>query len=69
VKAFQQALNSSQNILESTKLDALNANQTRRDLYRAKYNYLLSRLHLKATLGTLSEKDLNVVNKAFHDHV
>jgi outer membrane protein len=80
VKALQQALKSSQSLLESSKLgqsvgvktnlDVLNAQQqlysTRRDLYQAEYNYLLSRLHLKDAVGTLGEEDLNGVNQALH---
>lgn len=80
VKALQQALKSSESLLESSKLgqsvgvktnlDVLNAQQqlysTRRDLYQAEYNYLLSRLHLKDAVGTLNEEDLSAVNKALH---
>jgi len=80
VKALQQALKSSESLLESSKLgqsvgvktnlDVLNAQQqlysTRRDLYQAEYNYLLSRLHLKDAVGTLSEEDLIAVNQALH---
>jgi outer membrane protein len=80
VKALQQALKSSQSLLDSSKLgqsvgvktnlDVLNAQQqlysTRRDLYQAEYNYLLSRLHLKDAVGTLSEEDLTAVNLALH---
>jgi len=80
VKALQQALKSSESLLESSKLgqsvgvktnlDVLNAQQqlysTRRDLYQAEYNYLISRLHLKDAVGTLSEEDLSAVNQALH---
>jgi outer membrane protein len=80
VRALQQALKSSQSLLESSKLgqsvgvktnlDVLNAQQqlyaTRRDLYQAEYNYLLSRLRLKNAVGTLSEEDLTTVNQALH---
>jgi outer membrane protein len=80
VRALQQALKSSQSLLESSKLgqsvgvktnlDVLNAQQqlyaTRRDLYQAEYNYLLSRLRLKNAVGTLSEEDLSTVNQALH---
>lgn len=80
VKALQQALKSSESLLESSKLgqsvgvktnlDVLNAQQqlysTRRDLYQAEYNYLLSRLHLKDAVGTLGEDDLSAVNLALH---
>ena len=78
VKALQQALKSSESLLEASKLgqgvgvrtniDVLNAQQqlfsTRRDLYQAEYNYLLSRLRLKAAVGTLSDEDIASVNQA-----
>ncbi len=81
VRALQQALKSSQSLLESSKLgqsvgvktnlDVLNAQQqlysTRRDLYQAEYNYLISRLRLKDAVGTLSEEDLSTVNQALHE--
>ncbi|MBI1175226.1 MAG: TolC family outer membrane protein [Sideroxydans sp.] len=80
VKALQQALKSSESLLEASKLgqevgvrtnlDVLNAQQqlysTRRDLYQAEYTYLLSELQLKAAVGTLSEDDLAGVNKALY---
>lgn len=80
VKALQQALTSSESVLEASKLgqevgvrtnlDVLNAQQqlyaTRRDLYQAQYNYLLSQLRLKAAVGTLGEDDLNRINLALH---
>lgn len=80
VLALQQALVSSTNVLEATKtgqdvgvrtnLDVLNAQQqlyaTRRDLYQAEYNYLVSKLRLKAAVGTLDEADLKQVNQALH---
>lgn len=80
VKALQQALKSSQSLLDSSKLgqqvgvrtnlDVLNAQQqlysTRRDLYRAEYNYLMSRLQLKAAAGVLTEDDLREINRALH---
>jgi len=78
VKALQQALTSSTSLLDASKLgqevgvrtnlDVLNAQQqlyaTRRDLYQAEYNYLLSQLRLKAAVGTLGEADLSKVNQA-----
>lgn len=78
VKALQQALKSSESLLEASKLgqsvgvrtniDVLNAQQqlysTRRDLYQAEYNYLLSRLRLKAAIGTLADDDVNSINQA-----
>lgn len=80
VQALQQALKSSESLLQASKLgqevgvrtslDVLNAQQqmyaTRRDLYQAEYNYLLSHLRLKAAVGGLAEADLGQVNKALH---
>jgi outer membrane protein len=80
VKALQQALKSSESLLEASKLgqevgvrtnlDVLNAQQqlysTRRDLYQAEYNYLVSQLQLKAAAGTLAEDDLARINQALY---
>ncbi|MDD5301023.1 MAG: TolC family outer membrane protein [Gallionella sp.] len=80
VKALQQALTSSESVLEATKLgqevgvrtnlDVLNAQQqlyaTRRDLYQAEYNYLISQLRLKAAVGMLGEDGLVKVNQALY---
>ena len=80
VKALQQALTSSESVLEASKLgqevgvrtnlDVLNAQQqlysTRRDLYQAQYNYLLSELRLKAAVGSLNESELGKINQALH---
>ncbi|MDZ4202925.1 MAG: TolC family outer membrane protein [Gallionella sp.] len=80
VRALQQALTSSDSVLEASKLgqevgvrtnlDVLNAQQqlysTRRDLYQAQYNYLISQLRLKAAVGALGEDDLARVNQALH---
>ena len=80
VMALEQALKSSEKLLEASKLgqevgvrtnlDVLNAQQqlfsTRRDLYQAKYNYLISRLKLKAATGSLAEDELVAVNQALH---
>ncbi|MGB8078825.1 MAG: TolC family outer membrane protein [Gallionella sp.] len=80
VQALQQALTSSQSVLEASKLgqevgvrtnlDVLNAEQqlysTRRDLYQAQYSYLLSELQLKQAVGTLGEADMERVNQALH---
>ena len=77
VKALEQALISSQSSLDSTKLglevgvrtnvDVLNAQQqlfsAKRDLYKARYSYLLSRLKLKSAAGSLAEDDLQQVNQ------
>lgn len=80
VQALQQALASSESLLDASKLgqevgirtnlDVLNAQQqlysTRRDLYQAQYNYLISQLRLKAAVGGLGEEDLNQVNFALY---
>ncbi|BCK88845.1 outer membrane protein TolC [Sideroxyarcus emersonii] len=80
VQALQQALKSSESMLEASKLghevgvrtniDVLNAQQqaysTRRDLYQAEYNYLISQLSLQAAVGGLSEDDLSKINQALH---
>ena len=80
VMALEQALKSSEKLLEASKLgqevgvrtnlDVLNAQQqlfsTRRDLYQSKYNYLISRLKLKSATGSLAEDELVVVNQALN---
>lgn len=80
IQALQQALKSNESLLASSKLgqsvgvrtslDVLNAQQqlfaTRRDLYQAQYNYLISQLRLKATAGDLAETDLARVNQALY---
>lgn len=80
VQALQQALKSSESLLDASKLgqqvgvrtnlDVLNAQQqlfsTRRDLYQAQYNYLISQLSLKAAVGALSEDDITKVNQSLH---
>jgi outer membrane protein len=80
VQALKQALASSQSVLDASKLgqevgvrtnlDVLNAQQalfsTRRDLYQAQYNYLMSELRLKQAVGTLGLADLEKVNQALH---
>ena len=80
VEALKQALASSQSVLDASKLgqqvgvrtnlDVLNAQQalysTRRDLYQAQYNYLMSELRLKQAVGTLGLADLEKVNQALH---
>jgi outer membrane protein len=80
VKALQQALLSSESVLEASKLgqevgvrtnlDVLNAQQqlysTRRDLYQAEYNYLISQLRLKAAAGSLGEDELSRINQALY---
>ncbi len=72
VKAYEQALASSQSSLDSTSLgyevgvrtsvDVLNAQQqfysAKRDLLQARYAWLLSVIKLKAAAGLLTEQDL-----------
>ena len=76
VQALESAEVSARTQLESTQLgyqvgvriqlDVLNATtqlvQTQRDLKRARYDFLLSALRLKAATGTLGEDDLRGVN-------
>jgi outer membrane protein len=78
VHALQQALASSESVLAASKLghevgvrtnlDVLNAQQqlysTRRDLYQAQYNYLISQLRLEAAVGSLGEEELSKENQA-----
>ncbi len=82
VKALEQALVSNQSSLESTQLgqevgvrtsvDVLNARQqlynAKYNLAQARYNYLVSRLKLKAAVGSLTEDDLSQVNQWLGDH-
>jgi outer membrane protein len=77
VRALEQALASTQSQLDSTILgrdvgvrtsvDVLNAQQavfqTRRDLQQARYNFLLSNLRLKAASGTITDTDIEEVNR------
>ena len=77
VRALEQALISSQSALDSNKLgyevgvriniDVLNAQQqlysTKRDLSKARYDTLLSGLRLKAAAGSLTEEDVQTVNR------
>jgi outer membrane protein len=77
VKAYEQALTSSQSQLDSTNLgyqvgirtsvDVLNAQQqfysAQRDLLQSRYSYLLSVLKLKSTSGLLNEADLEATNQ------
>ncbi len=77
VKAFDQALISSQSQLDSTKLgyevgvrtsvDVLNAQQqlfsAKRDLLQARYNYLVNIIRLKAASGLVAEADLQDINQ------
>ncbi len=77
VKALEAALVSSQSALDSNKLgyevgvriniDVLNAQQqvysTLRDLSRARYDTLLNSLRLKAAAGSLTDGDVEEVNR------
>ena len=77
IKAYEQALNSSQSQLDSTNLgyevgvrtsvDVLNAQQqyfsSKRDLLQSRYTYLVNILSLKSVVGLLSEADLEGVNQ------
>lgn len=77
VKAYEQALISSQSQLDSTKLgyevgvrtsvDVLNAQQqffsAKRDLLQARYNYLVNIIRLKAASGVVAEPDLADINQ------
>jgi outer membrane protein len=76
VRAFEQALVSTQSALDSNKLgyevgvriniDVLNAQQqlyaTRRDLARSRYDTLIAQLRLKAAAGSLGEEDVQAIN-------
>jgi outer membrane protein len=77
VKALEQALISSETALQSNKvgyevgvrinIDVLNAQQqvfqTKRDLARARYDTILSGFRLKSAAGSLSEEDVERVNR------
>src|SRR5439155_3744887 len=77
VKALEQAVVSAQTALSSaqlgmevgvrTNLDVLNSQQqlysARRDLYQARYNYLLNTLRLKGAVGELSDVQLEDINR------
>lgn len=77
VLAFEQAVRSAQTALESnrlgqevgvrTNLDVLNVTQalfqTQRDLAQAYFNYLISVLRLKASVGSLTEEDVEAINR------
>lgn len=77
VKAFEQALTSSQTQLDSTQLgyevgvrtsvDVLNAQQqlfsAKRDLLQARYTYLVNIIRLKTATGVVSEVDINDINQ------
>ena len=77
IDAYQQALKSSELQLKSTQVgfreglrnsvEVLNAQQmlfsAKYDLLSSRYNYLKNLLNLKHTVGTLSIKDLEEINK------
>lgn len=77
VKAYEQALISSQSQVDSTKLgyevgvrtsvDVLNAEQqyfsAKRDLLQSRYNYLVNIIRLKASSGVVAEADLADINQ------
>ena len=78
VKAFEQAVVSAESRARSrtslgqevgvrTNLDVLNVQQnvysTRRDLAEAYFNYLIGVLRLKAAVGTLTEQDVEELNR------
>ena len=77
VKAYEQALKSSQSQVDSTKLgyevgvrtsvDVLNAQQqlfsAKRDLLQARYDYLVNIIRLKAASGVVTEADLADINQ------
>lgn len=77
VRALEQAVTSSETALASNKLgyevgvriniDVLNSQQqlfsTKRDLARARYDAIMNGMRLKAAAGTLSEEDVEAVNR------
>jgi outer membrane protein len=77
VDALELAVKSSQTALKGmqvgqrtglrTNTDVLNAQQqlfsVKRDLQRERYNYLLSRMQLAAAVGSLSEQDVELVDR------
>lgn len=76
IKALEQALKSHQLALYSTRkgfqagvrtnVDVLNEQQlmytAKRDLYKARYEYAIARLKLKAAVGMLDEEEVALVN-------
>jgi len=81
VKAFEQAVVSAESALSSnivgqevgvrTFLDVLNVQQnvysTRRDLAQAYFQYLVGALRLKFAIGTLSDTDVENINRRLRD--
>ena len=82
IKAYEQALSSSQSQLDSTNLgyevgvrtsvDVLNAQQqffsAKRDLLQSRYTYLVNILSLRSAVGLLSAADLESVNEQLVSH-
>jgi len=80
VKALEQSLVSTETALEAaeagfevgtrTIVDVLNAQRERyraeRDLYRARYDYLLNTLRLKQAAGSLAPRDIETMNHWFN---
>ena len=76
VRALEQAVRSTEQMMKSTQmslkagsrtqLDVLNAQQqlftTQKDLSKARYDTLINGLKLKASVGALSETDIDEVN-------
>jgi outer membrane protein len=81
IKAFEQAVASAEVALQSnrlgqevgvrTNLDVLIVQQnvftSRRDLADAYYKYLIGVLRLRAAVGTLSEQDVEAINRQLRD--
>lgn len=77
IKAYEQALSSSQSQVKSTSegyevgirtsIDVLNAQQqlfaAKRDLLQARYGYLVNIIRLKAAAGVVTETDLADINR------
>lgn len=80
VQALRQALASNETALQATEagfevgtrttVDVLNARsaafRARNDLARARYDYLLNTLRLRAATGSLSERDVRWINELLH---
>lgn len=80
--AYKRSLESNQSSLEATQegyqagtrniIDVLNATRSyynaRRNLTRAKYDYLINGINLKLAAGTLTEADLKEVNQLLLQH-
>ena len=76
IRALEQAVRSNEQLLDSTRksvlagvrtqLDVLNVEQqlatTHRDLIQARYFYLMSRLRLASSVGSLGDDDIDQIN-------